>query len=66
MARKRRKPKRPWYARYRVWLAAGVVLGAVVVVLLWPRGSAHAKYVDGVRPTVVFVWSDPSPQMPHT
>jgi len=64
--RKRKQARIPWYRRYRGWLAAGVLLAAVLVVLLWPRGPAYARYVDGLRPTVVFVWSEPSPEMPHT
>jgi hypothetical protein len=39
-----------------------VLVGAAV---LWPRAPAYAQYTDGVRPTVVFVWSDPTPDHPY-
>ncbi len=56
----------PWYRRYAGWLIAAVVATAVVIaVLVWPRGPVYADYVDGVRPTIVFVWSDPTPHHPH-
>lgn len=58
--------RRPWYRGYAGWLlAAGLVAAAVVAFVAWPRGPVYADYVEGGRPTVVFVWSDPTPHHPH-
>lgn len=46
-------------------IAAGIVIAAAAAFLLWPRGPVYADYVDGRRPSVVFVWSDPTPHHPH-
>lgn len=55
-----------WHRRASVWaVAGGTVLAALAAVVLWPRGPVYAEYVDGVRPTVVFVWSDPTPHHPY-
>lgn len=48
-----------------IWAAVLVVVAGVGAALLWPRASAYAQYTDGVRPTVVFVWSDPDPHHPY-
>jgi len=64
MARGRRG--RPWCRGPAGWLlAAGLVAAAAAAVLLWPRGPVYADYVDGRRPTLVFVWSDPTPHHPY-
>lgn len=60
----RPKTRVPWFRRTG-WLIGGVLAAAVVVLLLWPRGPVYADYVDGMRPTVVFVWSDPTPHHPY-
>ncbi|HEV8352748.1 MAG TPA: hypothetical protein VGR24_00965 [bacterium] len=61
----RRRKRVPWYGR--AWLWAGVLAVVVLVgaAVLWPRSPAYAQYTDGVRPTVVFVWSDPTPHHPY-
>lgn len=65
---KKRHTRLAWYRRGWICVTAGA---AVVIVIgigaafLWPRTPAYAQYADGVRPTVVFVWSDPSPSHPH-
>jgi hypothetical protein len=63
-ARRGRNRTRPW-SRRAAWplglILAVATLGAIV---LWPRGPAYAGYVDGKRPSVVFVWSDPTPHHP--
>ena len=41
------------------------LLAALAAFMLWPRGPVYADYVDGARPTLVFVWSDPTPHHPH-
>lgn len=62
----RRRTRVPCYRRSAGWLvAAAVVLVGLGAFLLWPRGPVYADYVDGVRPTVVFVWSDPTPHHPY-
>ena len=64
MARKR--AARPWYRGIGGWLiAVALAAAAVAVFLAWPRGPVYADYVEGGRPTVVFVWSDPTPHHPH-
>ena len=64
MARGRRRVV--WYRRSAAWLVAGGVLfAALAAFMLWPRGPVYADYVDGARPTLVFVWSDPTPHHPH-
>lgn len=56
----------PWYRRSAGWLIAVVlVMVGIGAYLKWPRGPVYAEYVDGVRPTVVFVWSDPTLHHPH-
>lgn len=56
----------PWYRRFAGWLlAGGVFIAALAAFILWPRGPVYADYVDGARPTLVFVWSDPTPHHPH-
>lgn len=61
-----RQRVRPWYRRFAGWMiAAGILIAAVAAFLLWPRGPVYADYVDGRRPSVVFVWSDPTPHHPH-
>lgn len=48
------------------WIVAIVVmLAGIATFVLWPRGPVYAQYADGVRPTVVFVWSDPTLHHPH-
>lgn len=64
MGRKRaqRVPRR----RSAGWLVAlGLVAAGVLAFVLWPRGTAYAEFVEGGRPTVIFVWSEPTPQNPH-
>lgn len=61
-----RKGRPSWFRRYGAWLiAAALAAGAVAAFLTWPRGPVYADYVDGVRPSVVFVWSDPTPHHPY-
>lgn len=51
---------------YGGWIVAiVVVLVGIATFVLWPRGPVYAQYADGVRPTVVFVWSDPTLHHPH-
>lgn len=47
------------------WIIAAIAVAGLMVVLLRPKTAVYAQYADGVRPTVVFVWSDPSPSHPH-
>ncbi len=61
--RKRRQV--PWYRSPAVWVVAAVVVAGIVAVLMWPRAPVYAQYTDGIRPTVVFVWSDPTPHHPY-
>ncbi len=50
----------------RGWIiAVVVVLAGIAAFVLWPRAPVYAQYADGVRPTVVFVWSDPTLHHPH-
>ena len=57
----RRRKQVAWYQRSMGWLAAlGIAVVAIAAFMVWPRGPVYAEYVDGVRPTVVFVWSDPT------
>lgn len=61
-----RASRQSFFRRNMAWLIAAVVAAAgVVVFFAWPRGPVYADYVDGVRPTVVFVWSDPTPHHPY-
>lgn len=62
---RRRRVRGSWYRRNAAWIALGVGVLVMGVVLLWPRQAAYARYADGVRPSVVFVWSDPTPHHPH-
>ena len=57
--------KVPWFRRNAGWIALAVLVVAVGAFLFWPRGAAYARYADGVRPTVVFIWSDPTLHHPH-
>jgi|GEM_PF-6023686 len=61
----RRKRSHPSSRRSGAWLLAAAVVVAAVAYVSWPRASAYAKYADGSRPTVVFVWSDPTPHHPY-
>ena len=61
----RRRGKAPWHRRNGGWIALAALVVAVGVFLFWPRTAAYARYVDGERPTVVFVWSDPTLHHPH-
>ncbi len=55
-----------FFRRNAAWLvAAALAAAAVTAFFAWPRGPVYADYVDGVRPTVVFVWSDPTPHHPY-
>jgi len=62
--RRRRIRPRPWYRRSAWSLGLSIAALAMGAVLLWPRVPAYADYADGRRPSVVFVWSDPTPQHP--
>ena len=63
MSRRRRQVS--WYRRNAGWLASlAIAIVGIAVFVLWPRGPVYAEYADGVRPTVVFVWSDPTPHHP--
>lgn len=62
---KKRRQTTAWYRRPWVWAAFVVVIAGLGAALLWPRTPAYAEYTDGVRPSVVFVWSDPTPHHPH-
>ncbi len=55
----RRRSNRGWI------VAVVVVLAGIAALVLRPRGPGYAQYADGVRPTVVFVWSDPTLHHPH-
>ncbi len=58
----RRQARVPWCRRGAGWVVALLVaLAGIGALVLWPRGPVYAQYTDGVRPTVVFVWSDPTP-----
>ena len=61
----RRRGKVPWHRRNTGWIALAALVLVVGAFLFWPRSAAYAQYVDGVRPTVVFVWSDPTLHHPH-
>jgi len=62
----RRREQLPWYRKGAGWIIAFLVaLAGIAAFMLWPRGPVYAHYADGVRPTVVFVWSDPTPHHPH-
>lgn len=61
---RRRKPA-PWFRRNVWWVTGTVLVLGVAIFLFWPRPPAYARYTDGVRPTVVFVWSEPTPHHPH-
>jgi hypothetical protein len=62
--RRSRTRTKPWYRRagWPLALIVGVVTAGTI--LFWPRGPVYANYVDGTRPSVVFVWSDPTPHHP--
>ena len=62
----RGRARRSSFRRSSGWLAAlGLLAAAILAFVLWPRGTAYAQFVEGGRPTVVFVWSEPTPQNPH-
>ncbi len=51
--------------RRAAWLIPlAVAVAGTAAFVLWPRGPVYGDYVDGARPTVVFVWSDPTPHHP--
>lgn len=45
--------------------ALALAAAAAAAFVLWPRGPVYAEFVEAGRPTVVFVWSDPTPHHPH-
>lgn len=63
--RSKARGPRPEARRYAGWIITLVIgIAGIAAFLLWPRGPVYAEYVDGVRPTVVFVWSDPTVHHP--
>lgn len=60
----RRHGARPWYRGRAGWGVALALLTGAAALFTWPRGPVYADYADGRRPTVVFVWSDPTPHHP--